>query len=103
MLRSGRAQMVVQADRADLGPAFTYLLFDAHDASQSCRKDRAVNFDPAEGWTHSALQVELGGFPFTALGHRTERALADDRRIAGSGSGVVGWRHSSHGTNRRLG
>ncbi|MFZ1932160.1 MAG: hypothetical protein WCB27_03760 [Thermoguttaceae bacterium] len=72
VLRSGRAQMVVQADRADLGPAFTYLLFDAHDASQSCRKDRAVNFDPAEGWTHSALQVELGGFPFTALGHRTE-------------------------------
>ena len=28
VLRSGRAQMVIQADRADLGPAFTYLLFD---------------------------------------------------------------------------
>ena len=29
VLRSGRAKLVVQADRADLGPAFTYLLFDA--------------------------------------------------------------------------
>lgn len=72
VLRSGRAQMILQADRADLGPAFTYMLFDARDARQSHRKDGAVNFDPAGGWTHSALEVELGGFPFTALGHRTE-------------------------------
>jgi hypothetical protein len=72
VLRSGRTQMVVQADRADLGPAFTCLLFDARDASQSRRKEGAVNFDPVAGWMHSALEVELGRFPFAALGHRTE-------------------------------
>jgi hypothetical protein len=72
VLRSGRARMVVQADRADLGPALTYLLFDARDASQSRRKEGAINFDAATGWTHSALEVKLGGFAFTALGHRTE-------------------------------
>ena len=72
VLRSGRAQMVVQADRADLGPAFTFLLFDAEDASQSAHKDRAFNFVPGEGFLSSALAVELGGFPFTALGHRTD-------------------------------
>jgi len=72
VLRSGRAQMVVQADRADLGPAFTWLLFDAQDAKQSARKESAFNFAPKEGFGSSALEVVLGGFPFTALGHRTE-------------------------------
>ena len=72
VLRSGRAQMVVQADQADLGPAFTFLVFDAEDASQSAAKDRAFNYAPGEGFASSALVVELGGFPFTALGHRTE-------------------------------
>jgi hypothetical protein len=71
VLRSGRAQMVIQADRADLGPALTYLLFDAQDAGQSRRKEGALNYDPDAGWTHSALEVKLGGFAFTALGHRT--------------------------------
>ena len=33
ILRSGRAQMLLQADRADLGPAFTWMLFDAQDAT----------------------------------------------------------------------
>ena len=72
VLRSGRAQMVVQADRADLGPAFTYLLFDAENASQSAAKERAFNYAPGQGFGASGLVVELGGFPFTALGHRTE-------------------------------
>jgi hypothetical protein len=72
VLRSGRAQMVVQADRADLGPAFTWLLFDAQDAKQSARKESAFNFVPKEGFGSSALEVVLGGFPFTALGHRTD-------------------------------
>ena len=72
VLRSGRAQMIVQADRADLRPAFTYLLFDAQNAHQSQRKDRAFNFVPDKGFASSALEVILGGFPFTALGHRTE-------------------------------
>jgi hypothetical protein len=72
VLRSGRAQMLLQADRADLGPAFTWMLFDAQDARQSARKERAFNFVPGEGFGASALEVVLGGFPFTALGHRTE-------------------------------
>ena len=72
VLRSGRAQMVVQADRADLGPAFTWLLFDAQDAKQSARKESAFNFVPKEGFGSSALEVVLGGYPFTALGHRTD-------------------------------
>jgi hypothetical protein len=72
ILRSSRAQMLLQADRGDFGPAFTWLLFDAQDAKQSARKDRAFNFVPNEGFGASALEVVLGGFPFTALGHRTD-------------------------------
>ncbi|MBN1422698.1 MAG: hypothetical protein JXP34_28235 [Planctomycetes bacterium] len=72
VLRSGRAQMIIQADRADLGPALTYFIFDARDARQSVAKEKAFNFDPASGSASSALEVILGGFPFTALGHRTE-------------------------------
>jgi hypothetical protein len=72
ILRSGRAQMLLQADRADLGPAFTWMLFDALDAQQSARKERAFNYAPNEGFGSSALEVVLGGFPFTALGHRTD-------------------------------
>ena len=79
ILRSGRAQMLLQADRVDLGPAFTWMLFDAQDAKQSARKDRAFNFVPNEGFGSSALEVVLGGFPFTALGHRTDtRWVVDD-------------------------
>ena len=59
VLRSGRAQMVVQADRADLGPAFTYLLFDAENAPQSAAKDGAFNFAPGQGFGASGLVVEL--------------------------------------------
>ena len=72
ILRSGRAQMLLQADRADLGPAFTWMLFDAQNAKQSARKENAFNFVPNEGFGSSALEVVLGGFPFTALGHRTD-------------------------------
>jgi len=72
ILRSGRAQMLLQADRADLGPAFTWMLFDDQDPKQSARKERAFNFVPKEGFGSSALEVVLGGFPFTALGHRTD-------------------------------
>jgi hypothetical protein len=72
ILRSGRAQMLLQADRADLGPAFTWMLFDAQNAKQSARKEGAFNFVPNEGFGSSALEVVLGGFPFTALGHRTD-------------------------------
>ena len=72
ILRSGRAKMIVQADRADLGPAFSFMLFDSENSLQSVRKEKAFNFVPEEGFISTALQVVLGGFPFTALGHRTE-------------------------------
>ena len=84
VLRSGRAQMVLQADRADLGPAFTWLLFDAQDAKQSARKEKAFNYVPKEGFGSSALEVVLGGFPFTALGHR-----ADTRWVTAEGIPAV--------------
>lgn len=81
VLRSGRAQMILQADQADLGPAFTFLLFDAENAKQSARKEGAYNFVPGEGFGTSALAVELGGFPFTALGHRTQTRWVMDGGI----------------------
>jgi len=71
VLRSGRAKLIVQADQVDLGPAFTYLLFDAEDNRQTRRKDKAFNFADGQGLAASAAQVVLGGFPFTALGHQT--------------------------------
>jgi hypothetical protein len=72
VLRSGRAQVIFQLDRADVGPAFTHMVFDVETASQNERKERAFNFDPASGFSSTALQVELGGFAFTALGEQTE-------------------------------
>jgi hypothetical protein len=72
VLRSGRAQMIIQADQADLGPALTYLLFDSQTPRQSSRKSQALNYVPGEGVVRSALEVRLGGFCYTALGHRTE-------------------------------
>jgi hypothetical protein len=70
--RSGRAQLVVEADRADLGPAFTWLLFDARNPAQSERKAGAFNFVAGQGFVSSALVVRLGGCSYTALGHRTQ-------------------------------
>jgi hypothetical protein len=72
VLRSGGAQVIFQVDRADLGPAFTHMLFDMENAGQSERKERAFNFDPEKGFTSSALRIELGGFAFTAFGEQTE-------------------------------
>jgi hypothetical protein len=71
VLRSGRAKMVIQCDKADVGPAFTYLLFDAVETSQSSRKDKAFNYAPPRGYSSSALEVLLNNFSFTALGHNT--------------------------------
>lgn len=71
VLRSGRAKLVAQADQFDLAPAFLYLLFDAQENHQSGRKERAFNFAGGQGFANSALEVELGGFAFTALGHQT--------------------------------
>ncbi len=72
VLRSGRAQMFIQTDKVDLGPSFTYLLFDAQNAAQSARKVNACNYARESGFTTSALQVVMGGFPFTAVGQNLE-------------------------------
>ena len=48
-----------------------YLLFDAEDSKQNKFKDRALNFADGQGMANSALEVVLGGFPFTAVGHQT--------------------------------
>ena len=74
VLRSGPAELIVQADRVALGPALTCLLFDARDARQSRAKSGAFNWVKDVGAGDSALQVILGGFPFEALGHRTDVA-----------------------------
>ncbi|MEJ2007781.1 MAG: hypothetical protein P8Z30_06415 [Acidobacteriota bacterium] len=71
IIRSGWATMILQADHADLGPALTYLLFNAEIPGQSRRKSGAFNFVGSEGASASALQVELGGYLFSALGKRT--------------------------------
>ena len=72
VLRSGRAKLILQADRADLGPAFTWIMVDAQEGIQGRKKESAFNFSPETGFAGSALTVELGKFPFTALGITTE-------------------------------
>jgi hypothetical protein len=79
VLRSGRTQMFIQWDKVDLGSAFTYLLFDGENAQQSARKDSACNFNPQSGFESSALEVEMGGYPFVALGQNaTARWVYED-------------------------
>jgi hypothetical protein len=71
VLRSGRAKLVAQADQVDFGPAFLFLLFDAEQNRQTARKTNALNFEGGIGFLRSAVEVDLGGFAFTALGHQT--------------------------------
>jgi hypothetical protein len=75
VLRSGRATVIYQVDRVDLGPVFTWMLFDARNALQSTTKAGAFNFDPQHGFASSALRVELGGFTFKPFGEQTESRL----------------------------
>jgi hypothetical protein len=81
VLRSGRTQMFLQSDKADFGSAFTYLLFDSQNARQSVRKDSASNYSPGSGFQSSALQIVLGKFPFTALGHNTLARWVEENGI----------------------
>ena len=71
LLRSGRVKMVIQCDKADIGPAFTYLLFDATESAQTSRKEKAFNYAPKKGFASSALEVIMKNYYFTALGHNT--------------------------------
>lgn len=68
VLRSGSAQMILQSDRASVGPGLTYWLFDIRDARQSRFKTGALNWVKDAGVVHSAVQVVLGGYPFEAVG-----------------------------------
>lgn len=72
VLRSGRAKIIVQSDKANIGPAFTYLLYDAQNSAQIDRKEKAFNYVSQEGFSSSALKVIMKNYPFTALGNNTE-------------------------------
>jgi hypothetical protein len=72
VLRSGTAKLILQSDKSGTLPACTYMLFDADKPCQTLRQDRAFNFIPGTGFSRSALEVILGGVPFTALAHTTE-------------------------------
>ncbi|MBI9060697.1 MAG: hypothetical protein JEZ14_01830 [Marinilabiliaceae bacterium] len=71
ILRSGRAKMVIQQDKADLGPAFSYMLFDAENPKQTIRKSDAYNYSAEQGIYTSALTVKMNNYPFTAMGQTT--------------------------------
>jgi hypothetical protein len=71
-LRSGRALMVIQSDKADVGPALNYWLYDAGNPKQSGKKVHAFNFNPQTGNVFSSvLQVVIRNVPFTPFGEQT--------------------------------
>jgi len=77
ILRSGRARLIIQADQASTSPGFLWLGFDsrANKVTQfrnERRKEDAINFDAGKGFLRSALEVLLGGFPFTSIAHETK-------------------------------
>lgn len=71
-LRSGRAKMVIQTDKAGLAPAFTYMLFDAEQPGQTVRKKNALNYIEGTNFTHTSLKVILGQVEFSALGNNSQ-------------------------------
>jgi len=71
ILRSGRAKMVIQCDKVDLGPAFTYMLFDAENPKQTNKKTNAYNYSSTNYFFSSALVVKMKDYPFTAMGQTT--------------------------------
>lgn len=71
-LRSGRAKMVIQTDKAGLAPAFTYLLFDAEQPGQTVRKKNALNYIVGTSFSHTSLKVILGEVEFSALGNNSQ-------------------------------
>lgn len=67
-LRSGRAKMIIQADKAGLASAFTYMLFDAEQPGQTVRKKNALNYIAGTNFSNTSLKVILGEVEFSALG-----------------------------------
>ncbi len=81
-LRSGRALMVIQSDRVDVGPAINYWLFDAGNPKQSGKKVHAFNFNPQTGNVFtSTLQVILKDVPFMAFGQETKVHWVEENGI----------------------
>ena len=72
MVRSGRVQWIIQADRADLGPAATGYLFDANLITQNTKR-QAYNFNEITGVRSAALEVvsRKSKFAFAAFGEQT--------------------------------
>ncbi len=79
MVRSGRLQWLIQADRADLGPAVTGYLLDATYTAQN-GKAQAYNFSATNGVRSTALAVvsQKSKYAFTAFGEQTRVRWADD-------------------------
>jgi hypothetical protein len=71
-LRSGRAKMVIQTDKAGLAPAFTYLLFDAEQPAQTVRKKNALNYIEGTNFSQTSLKVILGKVEFSPLGNNSQ-------------------------------
>lgn len=72
-LRSGRALMVIQADKVDVGPALNYYLYDAGNPKQSGKKAHAFNFNPQTGNVFSStIQVIIRNVSFTPFGEQTK-------------------------------
>jgi len=77
VLRGGHARLILQADQASLWPGLLWLGFDSRAKKETQfrherRKENAINFDAGKGFLRSALEVLLGGFPFTALAYQTK-------------------------------
>jgi len=81
-LRSGRALMVIQTDKADVGPALTYWLFDAGNPRQSGLKVNAFNFDPQAGNVFSStLKIIIRNVGFLAFGEQTKVHWVEENHV----------------------
>ncbi len=80
VLRSGDIKMVLQSDKVNVLPAFTYLLFDANNIGQTRRKHKAFNYNSENGYLSSALSVKMKDYWYTALGQhcKTRWVLCDN-------------------------
>ena len=72
IVRGGSMQLILQADRADLGPAVTGYIFNAESIKNNS-KNLAYNYNPEDGVNSTALEVVsmTSQFAFTAFGEQT--------------------------------
>ena len=99
VLRSGRTKMIVQADRADLGPAFTYLLFDAENPSQTHARTARLTSYRAKDLPPADSRSSLAAIPSRRWA--AYRDPLDDRGRHSCRRGrLVGRRHSRDGAHR---